>query len=65
MHSLLASVQFSGVGYEKDRFFKLRKNNTSAEINGFGFILLEKTQDLKMKKEEEEEHLFEVCVLDW
>lgn len=64
VHTLVASVQFSGVGYEKDWFFKLRKNITSVKINGFIFMFvrcLKKMQEMKMQKDEEEEHLFEVC----
>lgn len=43
VHTLVASVQFSGVGYEKDWFFKLRKSITSVKINGFDFMF-EKVQ---------------------
>lgn len=43
VHTLVASVQFSGIGYEKDWFFKVRKNNRSEKINGFGFMF-EKVQ---------------------
>lgn len=39
VHTLVVSVQFSGVGYEKDWFFKVRKKNTSGKINGFGFMV--------------------------